>query len=386
MIFRMRTPSTVPVLLGLILSGAVISPATGDEPYTPKDVPGVEKITLLPPGPGNPRNSEGDFIELADGRILFIYSHFTGGGSDHASAHLASRVSADGGRTWSDEDAPVVDNEGGFNVMSVSLLRLHDGRIALFYLVKNSLDDCRPWMRLSDDEAKTWTDPTPCIDEIGYHVLNNDRAVQLDDGRLVLPVALHRNTDGKFDGRGEISCYLSDDIGQTWHRSQASQQGDGLTLQEPGVVALEDGRLLMFCRTPHGSQYLSFSDDHGETWSEFEPSDIQSPQSPATIERIPGTDDLLLIWNNHEGIDESLKGRRTPFHVAVSDDEGRSWSRVKVLEDDPNGWYCYTALAFVDGHVLLGHCAGDRRESGLGTTQITRFPISWLYEDEIEAP
>ena len=76
-----------------------------------------------------------------------------------------------------------------------------------------------------------------------------------------------------------------------------------------------------------------------------------------------------------------MKGRRTPFHVAISRDEGRTWERVKVLEDDPNGWYCYTAMAFVGDHVLLGHCAGDRRTNGLGTTQITRFPVAWLYED-----
>ena len=30
--------------------------------------------------------------------------------------------------------------------------------------------------------------------------------------------------------------------------------------------------------------------------------------------------------------------------------------------------------------VLLGHCAGDRRTSGLNTTQITRFPLDWLYD------
>ena len=53
-------------------------------PYQVKSVPGVEKIRLLPPGPGNARNSEGDFIQLKDGRILFVYTHFTGGGSDHA--------------------------------------------------------------------------------------------------------------------------------------------------------------------------------------------------------------------------------------------------------------------------------------------------------------
>ncbi|MBT5061474.1 MAG: exo-alpha-sialidase, partial [Verrucomicrobia bacterium] len=88
---------------------------------------GLHKAMLLKPGPGNPRNSEGDFIQLRDGRLLFVYSHFTDGTSDHASAFLASRISSDGGQTWSDKDAIILSNEGGFNIMSVSLLRLVNG-------------------------------------------------------------------------------------------------------------------------------------------------------------------------------------------------------------------------------------------------------------------
>src|SRR5688572_26449108 len=67
----------------------------------------VRRVLELAPGQGNPRNSEGDFITLRDGRILFVYTHFTGGARDDARAHLASRVSADGGMTWSDKDEVV---------------------------------------------------------------------------------------------------------------------------------------------------------------------------------------------------------------------------------------------------------------------------------------
>jgi hypothetical protein len=35
-----------------------------------------ETTLSLNPGPNNPRNSEGDFITLKDGSILFIYSHY----------------------------------------------------------------------------------------------------------------------------------------------------------------------------------------------------------------------------------------------------------------------------------------------------------------------
>ena len=61
---------------------------------TREDSP-VTRNVLLPPGPDNPRNSEGDFIRLKDGRLMFIYTHFTGGGGDHEAAHLAARYSCD---------------------------------------------------------------------------------------------------------------------------------------------------------------------------------------------------------------------------------------------------------------------------------------------------
>ena len=135
----------------------------------------------LNPGPDNPRNSEGDFITLKNGHILYIYSRYTGGStSDHAPAYLASRLSKDGGKTWTQQDEIVVEREGDMNVMSVTLLRLKNGKIALFYLKKNSETDCIPMLRISTDEAKTWSKPVPCItDKQGYFVLNNNRVIHL---------------------------------------------------------------------------------------------------------------------------------------------------------------------------------------------------------------
>lgn len=94
-------------------------------------------VLPLPSGSGNPRNSEGSFVALANGDILFAYSRYTGESwSDHASADIAARVSTDDGKTWSTEDRILVANEGDCNVMSVSFLRLQNGQIALFYVQK----------------------------------------------------------------------------------------------------------------------------------------------------------------------------------------------------------------------------------------------------------
>lgn len=73
----------------------------------------------------NSKNREGSFVTLNNGDILFIYSKYVSGvGDAQNSTFLASRVSSDGGITWSTNDKIVVENEGMIRVISVSLLRL----------------------------------------------------------------------------------------------------------------------------------------------------------------------------------------------------------------------------------------------------------------------
>lgn len=361
------------------------SPAN-PSPVTVSKLP-LQHCLTISPGAENPRNSEGDFIKLKDGRWLFIYSHFTGGASDHAKAFLASRESSDGGISWSTKDNVVVTNEGGFNVMSVSLLRLKSGEITLFYLRKNSLQDCRPMMRISRDEAKTWSDPTECItDEIGYYVLNNNRVIQLAYGRLVMPTALHGFEKGKLQP-GQIVTYFSDDKGKTWQRSKSilktDEQGERLSFMEPGVVEVKKKKLLMVIRTKKGCAYFSDSKDAGETWSTPKPSEILSPEAPATLTKIPSTGDLLLIWNDHFDKPEEYRLKRPPIRnpltVAISRDDGRTWERKKIIENEPGHAYCYTAVAFDKNKILMGYCANNG-SWGLGLTKVSSFKINDLYK------
>jgi hypothetical protein len=351
----------------------------------------VETLLVIEPTKEHPRNSEGDLIELADGRLCLIYTRFRGGASDHAAADLAMRTSKDGGTTWSD-DTIVVEQEGDQNVMSVSLVRLADGRIALVYLRKNSLEDCRPVVRMSNDECASFGEPTVCIDEVGYYVLNNDRAVQLKSGRIVLPVARHNKPgQGKPDWQGQLMCYLSDDGGRSWRRSKSTLMGraaDGrrVTVQEPGVVELDGGRLMMFCRTDGGSQFVCYSTDGGDGWSELEPSKLASPVSPATIERIPWTGELVCVWNDHSGVHPFTPGKRTPHCVAVSRDEGKTWSRSRAIEPAADGWYCYTALEFVKNRMLLAYCAGDSRAGHLNRLKVVALDKEFLAECAAAGP
>lgn len=368
--------------IGLLITGCILGFKNMPGDNKQLQDPGKEVVLSLDPGPDNPRNSEGDFIDLKDGRILFVYSRYTGkSGGDHAPAFLAGRYSSDGGKTWTTEDQMIVAKEGDMNVMSVSLLRLQNGAIALFYVRKNSEEDCIPMMRISTDEAATWGDPVPCItDKKGYFVLNNNRVIQLKNGRLLLSVALHKVPgEEKWHENGRLFSYYSDNNGKTWQPGAEVANPDKVITQEPGLVELKNGKILMIIRTNGGVQYLSYSKNKGKTWSPAVPSNIKSPVSPASIERIPTTGDLLLVWNNNDGSNPAIKGRRTPFNVAISKDEGKTWQHTKTVEDDPDGWYCYTAIHFTGKHVLLGHCAGNRTKNGLAVTHITRLSLDWIY-------
>ena len=349
--------------------------------------PGVKIVLDLVPGVNNPRNSEGAFMPLTDGRILFAYSRYYGTSrSDNATADIAARYSCDKGATWTDKDEIIVKNHGGMNVMSVSLIRLHSGEIALFYLLKNSNSDCRPVMRRSFDEGKTWSEPTMCItDEIAYYVLNNDRVIQLKDGRILFAVSKHTFPGGKFDGKGVVTTYSSDDNGKTWRRGKSmldvvSPSGRKYAAQEPGVVELKDGSVLLWIRTNAGSQFMSRSTDRGETWSAPQPSWLRAPLSPATIKRLP-TGDLLAVWNDHESRfdlkhKDGWDGKRTPLSAAISSDEGKTWHGAKMIESDPKGHFCYIAIQPLDDEtVLLGYCA----YRGLGHTRLVKVPLKWLY-------
>jgi len=349
----------------------------------------MEKVLQLQPCPGNPGNRRTHFFGMNDGRILLVYSRFYGdydAANDHSASYIAGRFSTDGGKSWSPNEFVVLENEALMNTAATSMIRLSNGQIALFYSRKDSLSDCRPLMRASFDEGKSWGKPVTCItDEVGYYVVNNDRVVRLRGGRLVIPVALHKGPDGQFVQRGRVMCYLSDNDGKSWRRSRTVVEqtlfpNSPAGLQEPGVVELKDGRIMMFCRGQGGSQYLSYSTDGGESWSPVEASQIKSPLSPASIKRIPRTGDLLLVWNDHSDVSPELLAKRTPLSVAISRDDGKTWERSKPIEQDPQGWYCYSSIFFTEDHVLLGYSAGRHPGPGLNLSQITRISIDWLYQ------
>jgi sialidase-1 len=338
---------------------------------------------VFPATAENPRYSEGSVIALRDGRLLYATTEFVGSGSDFAKARVIAVESTDEGRTWGPRRV-LQENVGQQNVMSATLRRLagrtpFDGPLGLFYLVKNSPRDLHVELRVSDDEGASFGPSRRVTDRPGYHVLNNDRITRLASGRLVVPVA--STADVEHGGTFASSTYLSDDQGKSWRRSRNEVPYARRGAMEPEVIELSDGRLLMHLRTQVGEIAASESTDGGETWSEARPWGVRSPESPATLRRIPSTGHLLLVWNDTFRPGQNHGGKRTPLTAAVSTDEGRTWSTRRDLETDPDHTYAYTSLLFHRGRALLTYYVRDER-SGRISSRFRSVPIAWFYGGE----
>lgn len=351
-----------------------------------------EIVLDLGPEAGFARQSEGAFATLQDGTVLFVWSRFDAGSpQDDGGASLVASRSSDNGRTWTPPEV-IVDRavEGAKNVMSVSLLRLVDGRLALFYVSRLGFDDTHAYLRTSDDEATSWSERQCCIPAAGYYVTNNDRVIQLSSGRLVLPAAFHRavgaGPEPDFSPWGTTYFYLSDDTGATWRESRPSVLPFGSSrsgLQEPGVVELADGTLWGWARTDQGSQWEMRSHDGGETWSVPRPSAFASPRSPLSVKRLE-SGRLVAVWNPVAASPGSHRPAvgwndgRTPLVLSHGDEMGENWSEQMMLESDPDSGYCYTAIHQVPGFLLLAYCAGSAVRDGscLTRLRVRRVPMS----------
>jgi hypothetical protein len=167
---------------------------------------------------------------------------------------------------------------------------------------------------------------------------------QLASGRLLVPHGSfipHARAEPPA-GRHETVTQYSDDGGRTWHLSPSrltspcfpGYNGSNEGACEPCFEELADGRIWMLVRTQAGCLYESFSSDDGTTWTPAAPSRFPSSNSPANLLRHQDGR-LVLTWNHcelpprHAG--QGVYGGRDALHIAMSDDEGRTWRGFREI-------------------------------------------------------
>jgi hypothetical protein len=276
-----------------------------------------------------------------------------------------------------------VENTAGLNVMAPALARLPDGSLAMTYSHRESEESAWRVFVRSTDEGQTWGDEV-IVAPGGYITGCHDRLTVLGSGRIICPLHL---TESWYDHYLCTRVAWSDDNGRSW------RLGDPVSLPridgagesgawEPGVVERADGTLLLVLRTGTGTLYRAVSSDGGETWGGLCSLEVVSPVAPGKITRIPGSDDLLLLWNWNFSVAEPMMGYRTPLACAVSRDGGESWPRElrKILVARPGYTYAYPSCVFAGDRAYVTFYEAAKAEPfGRRSLCLVRLERDWIY-------
>ena len=334
------------------------------------------------------RGMTGSIIRLkdAEGSLLWALpvlgeSPFTG---------IVGRKSTDGGRTWGEPFSMQPAIPGVGELIIPCLLRLKSGELLFAYSVFiHGEMYAHVYVRRSNDEGKTWSHPLCASPYPGGRYTQPGKIIQLSTGRIIIPVEQHTSK-----GYLVSLCYYSDDNGFAWYPSKKPADA-GFMTDEPSIVELGDGRLLMIFRTTRGYLGKAHSKDGGETWTDEQLTELTSPNAPEFITRIPGTGDLLLLWCNNPHAPALARGEeqptvkvaqletklghvRSPLSSAVSRDGGQTWEHVRDIAANPaEGVYAdygYPAVTFIDdGKIaLINYNSTD----GI---HLVRIGVDWFY-------
>lgn len=333
--------------------------------FAQESKPANHGLTLAPHVESLPTNAMGPFIRCGDGSILTV----------DGTGYVRS---TDEGNTWSAPQS-ILPPKGNQISNERALLRKKNGVIVSAYMnlavrSKTFWDGATQdfpadvflpvYTVRSTDDGKTWELPVKVQD--GY--CGAERAlVEAADGTLVLASQnIVRNP-----ARHVTTVYTSKDDGQSW-QAGAYVDADGKRHDyfdlgghghhdgaiEPTLIPLKDGRLWMLIRSGKDFFYETFSSDGGATWTDFRQSKIEASAAPGMLHRL-ADGRLLLCWNRlyPEGrTDYPRKGppwhavpacyHREELSIAVSSDEGKTWSVPKVVakHNTPEKWVSYPYL------------------------------------------
>ena len=225
------------------------------------------------------------------------------------------------------------------------------GPLLLFYKVGPSPSAWWGMLTTSSDGGKTWSPPVRLPDSITGPIKN--KPVELANGDLLCP-------SSSEDNGWRVHFEHTRDLGQTWRRTDAINDGREFGVIQPTVFFHPGGKLQALLRSRQGKVIESWSEDNGKTWSKLSATALPNPNSG--IDGVTLKDGRHLLVYNHVVTPAGKWGDRAPLNVAVSAD-GKVWRAALVLEPGPPAAeYSYPAvIQTADGLVHITYTWNRRK-------------------------
>ena len=360
---------------------------------TPSGSTANRGAVIAPAGPEDGLEDTGDEAPLAgfrgvgsiavldESNLVLAYAAAPSNADDFSRNGVVLRTSADGGTSWSEEREAVnlLDAEGNLSASKPSITRMSDGRLGMSYLV---LDYDEMWeeiegsyveFRSSADKGHTWSEAVRVTDDLsGRYSQRNDALIVGDDARLLLA------TMPQIDRLYQTAVYTSDDHGTSWTRRAVLEGPNGCW--EPSIVQVEGATDFLVCRTrqENGWIYGSRSSDNGETWTEPQSINVHSVNSPAVVDRIPGTSTVVLLYHPRFPIADN-GDRRRMLATMTSTDGGYTFDNYRQVEYNTEELWAYQnpSLDFSNDYAHLFYSAAPRSD-GWGDGYYLRLPLDFF--------
>ncbi len=259
------------------------------------------------------------------------------GGSEEGNSDVAIWTARHDGTKWSVplEVATGVETSGKrFPCWNPVLFQVSNGPLLLFYKVGPSPSSWWGMLIRSDDEGKTWSHPQRLPQDILGPIKN--KPVMIGDRLWCGSSTEHAGW--------RVHMEFTPDLGKTWTRTEALNDGKQFGAIQPTVLAWQPQRVQLLSRSKQGAILECWSEDNGKTFSPLRKTELPNPNSG--LDAVKLTDGRAVLVYNH-----TPRGR-SPLNVAMSS-SGQEWEPVLILESEP-GEYSYPAVIQTkDGRVHM---------------------------------
>lgn len=320
-------------------------------------------------------DAQGNIVAVTDRR----YENIGDLGYRNTSIDISTKRSTDGGKTWSEQQFIARGDTSrllGYGFGDASLTLTQSGKILCLMACGEGPKGFRRGLKhtsvsTSEDGGITWSEPRiiPFPGNIHSAFITSGKGlVDADGDILLMACVLPQDYPDPMPWPWPIEphLYYSKDEGQTWTMQAEAVIARG---DESKLELLPDGRLLFSSRNgvygPRIMNTASKGEDGIWHWGESHPSEGLVANS---------CNGDIILWKDGMVIHSYIKDKdqRTGLTLAVSCDNGASWTDFLTLQSGPAAYS--TMVCFKNGDIGILYEDGSRSEDGGYDIVFSRIP------------